>query len=52
MGIWRLRRDPGLVPFRPLTRSRRRSEARALSMVAGEIRKSLARTSGPTLSSP
>ena len=47
-----MRIDPGLVPERPLTFSRRRSGESIRSMVAAEIETSLARTSGATSGSP
>ncbi len=52
MGIWAFRMDPGLVPDRPRTCSRRRSGARRRSMVAAEAARSFERTSGATSSSP
>ena len=52
MGIWRLSMEPGLVPERPLTFNLARSGASIRSMVAAEIRTSLARTSGETSNSP
>jgi hypothetical protein len=52
MGIWRFNIDPGLVPVLPRTLSRLRSGARARSMVAADMARSLARTPGSRVSSP
>src|SRR5664279_5055133 len=52
IGIWLLSSEPGLVPERPLSRSRARSPASRRSIVAAEIETSRSRTSSLTLSSP
>jgi len=44
--------EPGLVPDRPLMRSRARSGASIRSIVAAEMRSSFARTSGANALSP